>query len=151
MSFAEVYGADPFTMNEKAGQMVWPVHCVQGTRGAELHPDLDQRPIQFILRKGMQQGLDSYSAFLENDKTTPTGLFDLLPQDAAVYVVGIATDVCVFNTAMDALAGRFAGGVTVILDACAGVTEDGAKSAITHMVKAGIRIAQSGDVLADLA
>jgi nicotinamidase/pyrazinamidase len=64
MSFAEVYGAEPFTMNDTAGQMVWPVHCVQGTQGAELHPDLDQKPIQYILRKGMQKGLGQLQRFL---------------------------------------------------------------------------------------
>jgi nicotinamidase/pyrazinamidase len=151
MSFAEVYGTAPFTINETAGQMVWPVHCVQGSHGAELHSDLNQNPIQYILRKGMQKALDSYSAFLENDKKTPTGLFDLLPRDAALYVTGIATDVCVYNTAMDGLKGEFTGGVTVIQDSCAGVSPEGTSKALSEMQAEGIKILESAEVLAQQA
>jgi len=128
MSFAEKYGAEPFTFNDEAGQIVWPVHCVQGTEGAELHPELDTKPVRFIVRKGMNPGIDSYSAFLENDKNTQTGLFSLLEKAKEVYVCGIALDVCVFNTAMDALKGGFRS-VTVITDASAAVAEEGGKKA----------------------
>ncbi len=86
-------------------QQLWPDHCVQGTRGAELHPELDIRPLNLILHKGVQMELDSYSAFYENDGETPTGLDSYLTRHGinTVYVVGLAEDVCVYFTAVDAL------------------------------------------------
>jgi nicotinamidase/pyrazinamidase len=89
-------------------QVLWPDHCVQGTAGAELHPLLDTRGIGLVLRKGMTVGLDSYSAFFENDRTSPTGLAGYLRGLGVeeLFVCGLATDYCVLATAMDALARR---------------------------------------------
>lgn len=86
-------------------QVLWPDHCVQGTRGAELHDDLDKENINLILRKGMNKDLDSYSAFFENDKVTPTGLNGYLNdlKVEEVHLAGLATDYCVYYSAMDAV------------------------------------------------
>ena len=86
-------------------QVLWPEHCVQGTEGADFHPDLEKRYFNLILRKGMNPELDSYSAFFENDKTTSTGLEYYLKGLGLshVYICGLATDYCVYYSAMDAL------------------------------------------------
>lgn len=125
-------------------QMLWPDHCVQGTRGAEFHPLLDTRKVQVVLRKGFRKEIDSYSGFFENDKKTSTGLFALIDFAAArepfeVVIVGIATDVCVFNTAMDARQILRYERVTVITDACAGVTPEGVATALSNMQNADVR------------
>ena len=144
ISFASTHGKNPFDMVDVSygKQMVWPNHCIQGTYGAELHSELDIKPIQFIVRKGMNKNVDSYSAFLENDHHTETGLYQLIPENSDVYICGIATDVCVFNTALDAKKG-FYSNVFVIEDACAGVTPEGNKKALEHMKETGIKIISS--------
>ena len=85
-------------------QVLWPEHCVQGTHDAELHPDLDLPIAQLIIRKGFHTHIDSYSAFMEADHKTSTGLAGYLKERNidSVYIVGIATDFCVAWTAMDA-------------------------------------------------
>lgn len=86
-------------------QVLWPDHCVQGTIGADFHPNLNTNKISLILRKGMNIEIDSYSAFYENDKKTATGLDGYLKNlnINTVYLTGLATDYCVYYTAMDAL------------------------------------------------
>ena len=104
-------------------QVLWPVHCVAGTKGAEFHPKLDKSCFHLILRKGTNPNIDSYSAFMENDKKTKTGLEGFLKSldIKQVYVCGLATDYCVFYSAMDA---RISGFETfVIIDACRGIDE----------------------------
>lgn len=155
MSFASRYGVEPFTMNEDAGQMVWPVHCVQGTKGAELRPSLDQRPIQYIVRKGMDKEVESYSGFFDNNKQNRTALCSIIqdscdgenPEDIEIYVVGIATDVCVLNTALDARILNWQGRTVVVEDAVAGVTEDGSKKALEQMKGEGIEVLNSKDII----
>lgn len=85
-------------------QVLWPVHCVQGTADAELHPDLNLPRAQLIIRKGCHAQIDSYSAFLEADHKTSTGLAGYLKERGidTVFIVGIATDFCVAWTAIDA-------------------------------------------------
>jgi nicotinamidase/pyrazinamidase len=102
-------------------QTLWPEHCVAGSPGAQLHPLLDTRGVHLILRKGSRPDLDSYSAFFENDRKTPTGLAGYLTGLGVrhVYLAGIATDYCVYYSSMDALALGFA--VHVIEDACRGI------------------------------
>ncbi|MDR2468458.1 MAG: bifunctional nicotinamidase/pyrazinamidase, partial [Spirochaetaceae bacterium] len=82
----------------------WPEHCLQGSWGAELHHDLDLRPISCIMRKGINRIMDSYSAFYENDRTTATGLAGMLKARSitTVYLGGLATDYCVLYSALDA-------------------------------------------------
>ncbi len=86
-------------------QVLWPDHCVQGSRGAAFHQSLETDRASVILRKGARARLDSYSAFFENDRSTPTGLDGWLRGIGAseLYVAGLATDFCVFFTVLDAL------------------------------------------------
>ncbi len=126
ISFASSHpGKKPFeTVAVSYGeQLLWPVHCVQGSAGAELHPSLDANPIHLILHKGTRIDLDSYSAFFENDQSTPTGLDGYLRGlgVSRLYVCGIATDVCVYSTVTDSL--RLGYEVTVIEDAVRGVDQ----------------------------
>ena len=131
-----------------APQVLWPDHCVQGSRGAELHPGLDTRGVGLILRKGARPSLDSYSAFFENDRTTSTGLSHWLRGLGVgeVFLCGLATDYCVFASAMDARGLGFA--VTLVQDACRGVDfpAGSVRRALTDMQTAGVRVIQSAEV-----
>lgn len=143
ISFASQHDLDPFT--ELDGDMLWPDHCVQGSVGAELHPILKQEPIDLILRKGSNRDVDSYSAFFENDGSE-THLLDMFdPDDDELYVVGIATDVCVKASAVDAI--PFFKKVVVVRDACSPVTPEGEIKAIEEMVEKGIELAQTQQLL----
>jgi len=94
-------------------QVLWPDHCVQGTPGAEFHPDLDTSRGELVLRKGFRRELDSYSAFTENDQRTPTGLAGYLREREIqrIFLVGLATDFCVLYSALDGRKAGFAVGV----------------------------------------
>tara|TARA_B100001093_G_scaffold199409_1_gene191555 strand:+ start:795 stop:1394 length:600 start_codon:yes stop_codon:yes gene_type:complete len=85
-------------------QVLWPDHCIQGTKGAAFHPDLNTDPANLIVRKGYNPEIDSYSAFFENDQKTPTGLHGYLNTRGvtAIDLVGLATDFCVNFSAVDA-------------------------------------------------
>jgi nicotinamidase/pyrazinamidase len=100
-------GSAPFSLIEMpyGPQVLWPTHCVQGTRGAEFHASLRTDPAQLVVRKGFRPEVDSYSAFFENDQTTPTGLEGYLRNRGvtAVTLVGLATDYCVAYSALDAV------------------------------------------------
>ena len=118
ISFASQHkGHAPYEEIEVDGlpQNLWPDHCVAASKGAELHPELDQTNVNLILHKGTQAGLDSYSAFYENDGTTPTGLHGYLQEFdiKTVYVVGLALDWCVYFSAVDA---RRLGYTTVLIE-----------------------------------
>ena len=106
-------------------QVLWPDHCVQHTAGARLHPGLDIPHAQLILRKGFRSGVDSYSAFYENDHRTPTGLGGYLRERGLerVFLAGLALDFCVRYSAEDAKREGFA--VTVIEDACRAIDVGG--------------------------
>ena len=97
----------PFDEGELGGlpQVFWPDHCVQGSAGAELHRDLDTRPVEAIFRKGMDAGIDSYSGFFDNGHRKDTGLRHYLQGRGVqeVHVCGLAADICVTFTARDAL------------------------------------------------
>ena len=117
-------------------QVLWPTHCVQGSPGAEFHRDLEIVRPNLVVRKGFRRGIDSYSAFYENDRKTPTGLLGYLRERAltTVYVTGLALDFCVRYSAEDA---RKAGlEVVVIEDACRGIDLDGSVAATHHSFKA---------------
>ena len=106
-SFADNHpGAEPFTLIQMpyGPQVLWPTHCVQGSRGADFHQDLRTDPAHLIVRKGFRPEIDSYSAFFENDHVTPTGLDGYLRSRGvtAVTLVGLATDYCVAYSALDA-------------------------------------------------
>ncbi len=120
-------------------QVLWPVHCVQGTPGAALAPGLDLPQAELILRKGYHPDVDSYSAFTEADRRTPTGLAGYLRERGLhrLFVAGLATDFCVVWTALDARAAGF--DVTVIEDACRGIDLAGSLDrAWREMAAAGV-------------
>jgi nicotinamidase/pyrazinamidase len=102
-------------------QTLWPDHAIQGSAGAELHPDLWAPRIELVVRKGFRPEIDSYSAFYENDRQTPTGLAGYLRERGftRVFLAGLATDFCVAFSAEDAVRAGFA--AVVIEDACRGI------------------------------
>jgi nicotinamidase/pyrazinamidase len=110
-------------------QVLWPDHCVQETRGAAFHPDLSIGRAELVLRKGYRPEIDSYSAFFENDHTTPTGLGGYLRERGfrRVFLAGLAFDFCVFWSAKDAHALGFE--ALVIEDACRAIDADGTEAA----------------------
>jgi len=121
-------------------QVLWPVHCVQGTSGADLASALDVPHAQLIIRKGWHADIDSYSAFMEADRRTPTGLAGYLREHGftRVFVTGLATDFCVAWTALDGRAAGFE--VSVIEDACRAIDLDGSMArAWQKMAAAGVR------------
>ena len=122
-------------------QVLWPAHCVVETNGADFHPDLKTDLAQMVVRKGFRSEIDSYSAFFENDKTTPTGLDGYLKSRGVttVTLAGLALDFCVYYSAMDAQALGFK--VVVETDACRAIDLDGSlDAALSAMRNAGIHI-----------
>jgi len=121
-------------------QVLWPDHCVQGTHGAEFHADL-RTDGDLIIRKGFVPAIDSYSDFLENDQTTPTGLEGYLRTRGITQLtlVGLATDFCVHFSAVDAAKLGF--GVSVRMDLCRAIDMDGSLQAATDaMAAAGVAL-----------
>ncbi|WPZ34333.1 bifunctional nicotinamidase/pyrazinamidase [Thalassobaculum sp. OXR-137] len=143
-------GREPFTTVAMpyGTQTLWPDHCVQGTPGAELHKDLALDRAELIIRKGYRRAIDSYSAFLENDQTTPTGLGGYLRERGIqrLFFAGLATDFCVAWSVLDA---RMAGFEAVILtDACRAIDLAGSlDAAMAGMVEVGAVIGESSAVL----
>lgn len=143
-SFASSHpGKQPFETIELSygTQVLWPDHCVQGTSGAALHHDLDVSRAQLIVRKGFHANIDSYSAFFENDRKTPTGLGGYLRERGIekLFLCGLATDFCVNFSALDAVAEGFE--VVVFEDACRAIDLDGSLAAAkTAMLEAGVEI-----------
>ena len=125
-------------------QVLWPDHCVQGTRGAEFHSELEVDGSELILRKGFRPEVDSYSAFFENDRTTPTGLGAYFRERGfgRLYLCGLATDFCVGYSALDARRAEFE--VAVVEDACRGIDVAGSLAcAWREMEAAGVEIVTS--------
>jgi nicotinamidase/pyrazinamidase len=120
-------------------QILWPDHCIGGTRGAEFHPNLEVARCELIIRKGYHREIDSYSAFFENDRQTPTGLAGYLRERGLtrLFLVGLATDFCVAYSALDAR--RLGFEVTVIEAACRGIDVGGSlEAAWRQMEEAGV-------------
>lgn len=143
MSFAAGYpGRAPFDMIDVVygSQMLWPTHCVQGTHGAELSPVLDLPHAELVVRKGFRPDVDSYSAFKEADRVTPTGLAGYLRERGftRVFLTGLALDVCVAWSAIDA---RAAGFTAVMLDdACRAIDAHGSLARAERMMsEAGVQ------------
>ena len=138
-SFASSHpGAAPFSVTTLpyGEQVLWPDHCVIGTKGADFHPDLNTDAADLILRKGFRAGVDSYSAFFENDHETPTGLDGYLRTRGVsrLTLVGLATDFCVQYSALDAA--RLGYDVTVRDDACRAIDLDGSLEAARKAMRA---------------
>jgi nicotinamidase/pyrazinamidase len=148
VSFASSHaGKAPFSTTKLSygTQVLWPDHCIQGSYGAELHPQLSLPRAQLIVRKGYHQHTDSYSAFLEADRKTSTGLAGYLSERgiSRVFCVGLALDYCVAWTALDAR--RFGIKATVITDACRAIDNTQAKdgtlvNATREMRAAGVKL-----------
>lgn len=143
-SFASIHPrAKPFDTIEMAYglQTLWPDHCVQGGHGADFHADLQWTRAQLVIRKGFRIGIDSYSAFFENDRSTPTGLGGYLRERniGSLTLAGLATDFCVAYSALDAIAEGFQ--VRVRLDACRGIDLNGSMDIMLQKMKqAGVEL-----------
>jgi nicotinamidase/pyrazinamidase len=150
-SFASSHaGKEPYDTVEMpyGEQILWPDHCVQGSAGADFHPDLNTTRAELILRKGFRPEIDSYSAFFENDQETPTGLTGYLRERAvdALFIVGLATDFCVKWSALDGREQGFT--VHVIEDATRGIDTEGSLAAAWEaMEAAGVDVLSSEDLL----
>ncbi|WP_170602984.1 bifunctional nicotinamidase/pyrazinamidase [Ruegeria arenilitoris] len=133
---------NPFDTTEMhyGEQVLWPDHCVQGTEGANFHPGLNTHA-DLVIRKGFRKDIDSYSAFFENDRETPTGLEGYLKSRgiAKLTIVGLATDFCVHYSAVDAA--RLGFDVTVRTDACRAIDMEGSLAAAKQAMKAaGVKL-----------
>ncbi|HUP44611.1 MAG TPA: bifunctional nicotinamidase/pyrazinamidase [Thermoanaerobaculia bacterium] len=126
-------------------QVLWPDHCVQGSKGAELHPDLDVSRVEKVIRKGTDPAIDSYSAFFDNGRRKATGLDSCLRGQGVtdVHLAGLATDYCVLWSARDAVSLGFR--THLIADGCRGVDLEPGDSdrAIEEMRAAGVEIVTS--------
>ncbi|MBE9637562.1 bifunctional nicotinamidase/pyrazinamidase [Salipiger mangrovisoli] len=146
-SFASAHdGKAPYDLTEMpyGPQVLWPDHCVIGSAGAAFHSGLDTDRADLILRKGYNPAIDSYSAFFENDRRTPTGLEGYLRSRGIerLTLVGLATDFCVTYSALDAARLDFA--VTVREDLCRAIDLNGSLSAArTEMQRVGVKLSQS--------
>jgi nicotinamidase/pyrazinamidase len=129
-------------------QVLWPVHCVQGSPGAEMHAELDSQRIAKTFRKGTDPQVDSYSGFFDNGRRNATGLGGYLDESKtdSVYICGLATDYCVKFTALDAVDLGFR--TSLILDACRGVNLNpgDVEGSVDLMRRKGVTIVQSIEV-----
>ena len=143
-SFASQHaGKAPFDSVEMAygNQTLWPDHCIQGSHGADFHPELNLMPAELVIRKGFRTQIDSYSAFFENDHTTPTGLTGYLRERgmSELTFVGLATDFCVAYSALDAVGQGLS--ARVLLEACRGIDLMGSmETMISKMKAAGVDV-----------
>jgi nicotinamidase/pyrazinamidase len=144
-SFASSHaGRKPFEtiMMPYGDQTLWPDHCVQGSDGAAFHPWLEWTKAELVVRKGFRKAIDSYSAFFENDRKTPTGLAGYLGerQIRAITLAGLATDYCVAYSALDAAHLGFR--VTVRLDCCRAIDLGGSLDRMLEKMRdAGVTLA----------
>ncbi|MBT6206149.1 MAG: bifunctional nicotinamidase/pyrazinamidase [Alphaproteobacteria bacterium] len=151
-SFASSHaGQAPFDRIDMSygGQTLWPDHCVQGSNGAEFHRDLVTNSAHLVIRKGYDSAIDSYSAFYENDQTTPTGLTGYLRTCgiSRVFLLGLATDYCVHYSTMDARKEGF--DAIVIEDGCRAIDLDGSLARAMADMKAAEVIFSTSEQVAD--
>jgi len=150
-SFASNHrGKHPGDMIELGGlqQVLWPDHCVQGSRGAEFHPVLDRARVTKVFRKGTDKEIDSYSTFFDNAHRKSTGLGDYLKSEEItdVYLLGLATDYCVKYSALDSVHLGFK--THVVIDGCRGVelAAGDTKKAVEELKRAGVQILTSDEL-----
>jgi nicotinamidase/pyrazinamidase len=149
-SFASAHaGKKPFEQVQLSygEQTLWPEHCMQQTPGAEFHPALSLPQAELILRKGFRPEIDSYSAFFENDRTTPTGLAGYLRERGLtrVFIAGLAYDYCVGYSALDAR--RLGFPVVVIRDACRAIDLNGSVEIIEkQFAESGVTLIESAAI-----
>ena len=150
-SFASQHpGRQPFESVELdyGPQTLWPDHCIQGSRGAEFHPGLQTGRAELVLRKGFRTVIDSYSAFMENDRRTPTGLAGYLRERGLqrIFLAGLATDYCVAWSALGAVSASFE--AVLIEDACRAINLGGSLGrALEELRDAGVGVAAASDIL----
>ena len=156
VSFANNHiGKKPFEtielpdFNPPIQQILWPDHCIRGSYGAKFHPSLDDTRIDLVVRKGKQQHLDSYSAFFENDHTTSTGLEYYLKGlgISEVYLTGLASDICVYYSAKDAVEIGFR--TYLVEDATRGIDNPPGtlEKRMKELEEAGVRMVTSRDIM----
>ena len=151
-SFASSHaGQAPFSSIQMpyGPQTLWPDHCMQGTHGAEFHRDLAWTKAELVIRKGFRKAIDSYSAFYENDRKTPTGLAGYLRERGLTKLAfaGLATDYCVAYSALDAA--RLGFDATVLADACRAIDLNGSLAgAKRQMQLAGVHLAEAARLVA---
>ncbi|MEQ9491798.1 MAG: bifunctional nicotinamidase/pyrazinamidase [Alphaproteobacteria bacterium] len=149
-SFASSHaGRNPMEMITVAygDQVLWPDHCVQGTKGAEFHADLTITKAELVIRKGYRRAIDSYSAFYENDQETPTGLAGYLRERGfeRLFFTGLATDFCVGWSALDARKEGF--DAVLVDDACRAIDFNGSLDAArAAFADNGVTVVNSGDI-----
>jgi nicotinamidase/pyrazinamidase len=152
LSFASAHpGRQPFETIDLAygAQTLWPDHCVQGSAGAAFHRGLDLPQAELVVRKGFRKAIDSYSAFYENDRRTPTGLAGYLRERGfrRIFLAGLATDFCVHYSAVDARREGFA--AVLVEDGCRAIDLAGSLAdAMQRMAAAGVERIASGDLAA---
>ncbi len=147
ISFASAHNLDPYSEKETNGETInlWPDHCIAETSGAEFHSDLKTTDADLILRKGRNIMMDSYSAFFENDRKTPTGLAGYLRDHGLkkVYICGLAMDWCVYFSAIDSVAQGFETYVIKDLTRAVDLPSGYALEKEKEMKKAGISLIES--------
>ncbi len=149
-SFATAHpGKQPFESVEMpyGTQTLWPPHCVQGSAGAEFHPKLHLPQAELILRKGFHRDIDSYSAFVENDRTTSTGLAGYLRERSLsrIFLAGLAYDYCVAYSALDAR--RLGLEVVVLRDACRAIgLNDSVGTTDRQFAESGVLVIESAEL-----
>jgi len=138
----------PFDKIEWHGmeQILWPDHCVQGTKGADFHPDLAIKKVEAVFRKGMDPGIDSYSGFYDNGHEKSTGLAGYLRERNAgeLYFCGLAADVCVYFSIKDALQEGFS--ATLIEDATRAINADEYERVRNEITEKGCKIINSSEI-----
>jgi nicotinamidase/pyrazinamidase len=149
-SFAEQHGKEPgeCVIVGKMSQILWPTHCIQGTRGAAFAPGWQAQKVGHVFHKGVEKDIDSYSTFYDNGHLRSTGLGEFLRNRniTDIYIAGLATDYCVKYSALDANKEGF--NVFVIIDACKAVNlySDDEEGAIQVMKKAGVHMITSKEI-----
>ncbi len=141
ISFASRWNAKPFEYHKEAKQILWPDHCILSSEGAMFHKDLNVENINHLVAKGFKINEEAYSGFYKDD--LDRGLRALTLKYEELYIVGIATEICVKATALDAKNNK----VFIIKDACAGIAKDSTISTLTELETNGIIIINSEDVL----
>lgn len=149
-SFASAHaGKQAFDKTQLNGleQILWPDHCVQKSKGADFHPDLEQASIEAIFRKGMDPGIDSYSGFYDNGHKKNTGLTGYLRERGAkeLYFCGLAADVCVQYSVRDAIREGFS--ARLITDATRAIDDDAFKDIRQELKEKGCRMMQSDELI----
>ncbi len=153
ISFASHHKRKPYEVVEVKGrrQELWPDHCIQGSKGAEFSKELDTHKIRKIFYKGIDQGVDSYSAFFDNAHLRSTGLAGYLNEHGIdeIFIVGLATDYCVKYSVEDAV--KLGKKITVVIDACRGVEvkPGDIDRAIAEMEQLGAQIVTSQEIKPD--